>query len=194
MQHSPDLQQLLWPGDFYVNFDILLYPTFLRQLYRARLYWSSESSGLDEFTRSLWKLPPFQGACSMFRRTHHQWDVCSGLPRILAIWWPYGVAYATGCPRPLGCQGKLVKLGAGPDHLRCMHCFVRCWWPSPSCRTPGIYAAQPLWLWLRWEQAVQAFPPRRLPCCLCSFMMGLYFQQRCGCLFWTICPSFQSRR
>ena len=28
MQHSPDLQQLLWPGDFYVNFDILLYPTF----------------------------------------------------------------------------------------------------------------------------------------------------------------------
>lgn len=77
------------------------------------------------------------------------------------------------------------------------HCFVRCWWPSPSCRTPGIYAAQPLWLWLRWEQAVQAFPPRRLPCCLCSFMMGLYFQQRCGCLsclFWTICPSFQSRR
>ena len=25
MQHSPDLQQLLWPGDLYVNFDILLY-------------------------------------------------------------------------------------------------------------------------------------------------------------------------
>ena len=99
----------------------LWYPSlsnFLRQLYRARLYWSSESSGLDEFTRSLWKLPTFQGACSMFRRTHHQWDVCSGLPRIRAIWWPYGVAYATGCPRPLGCQGKLVKLGAGPDHLR----------------------------------------------------------------------------
>ena len=130
------------------------------------------------------KATSFQGACYMFHRAQPQSDVCSGLPKIRAIWWPYGVAYATGLPRALGWQGKLVKLGARPDHLRYMHCFVQCWWPSPNCQTPGIYAAQPLWLWVRWEPAVRASLRRRLPYCLCSFMMGPCFQQRCGCPFY----------